>query len=98
VVSSGLAQRVQPVDPSLSIRLTLAFRPRDVAELRATGDAIADPHSPQFHHFLTFEEARARFAPTDDDVETVVDWARGCMRSTGSVPTRASSSSRTLAP
>jgi subtilase family serine protease len=76
VVSGGLALVVQPVDPSHSIRLTFALRQRDMAELRATGDAIADPHSPQFGRFLTFDEAKARFAPTDADVDDVVDWAR----------------------
>jgi kumamolisin len=45
-------------------------------ELLARVDAMADPDSPQFHHFLTFDEFMATYAPTALQQKTIIDALR----------------------
>ncbi|HEX3651002.1 MAG TPA: S53 family peptidase [Pseudonocardiaceae bacterium] len=39
--------------------------------------AVSDPRSPQYRHFLTPDQYRARFAPTDATATAVEDYLRG---------------------
>jgi subtilase family serine protease len=75
-VQTGEAQVVQPIDPESAIRLTIGLHSAKRAELKHAVDDILDPKSPNYRHFLTFDEWKSRFAPSDQDVQAVSDWAR----------------------
>jgi kumamolisin len=74
-VTSREARFVRAVDPALYIRLTIALRPRR-EELHDFVRSVSDPSSPLFRKFLSFDEAKARFSPSDSDVAAVEAWTR----------------------
>jgi xanthomonalisin len=83
---------VKPVDEALSIQLTLVLHgPRD-AELKQLAFDVANPQSPLWRRFLTFDEWKARFAPSDDNLNAVSAWAE----SAGMMVARRSRSNRLL--
>jgi xanthomonalisin len=45
---------------------------RNVSELETLLEGLDNPHSPLYQQFLTPEQFKARFAPTDDQVKSVV--------------------------
>ena len=47
-----------------TMRLTVALAPRDPIALSSYAAAVGDPTSPDYRHYLTPAEFRARFAPT----------------------------------
>ncbi|MGH2843867.1 MAG: protease pro-enzyme activation domain-containing protein, partial [Solirubrobacteraceae bacterium] len=47
-----------------TMRITVALAPRDPAALRSYASAVGDPSSPDFRHYLTPGQFRARFAPS----------------------------------
>lgn len=53
------------------IPIAVALRPRDETALNRFDDAVSDPHSPLFRHFLTPSQYKALFAPTVNQVDTV---------------------------
>jgi subtilase family serine protease len=53
------------------IDLTLALAPRDATALSAYAQAVSDPSSNEYRHYMTPHQFRARFAPTDSAVEAV---------------------------
>jgi subtilase family serine protease len=57
------------------VQITIVLMPKRAA-LAAQADAVNDPASPRFHHFLTFAEMKAQFMPSDADVASVETWAR----------------------
>jgi subtilase family serine protease len=60
------------------------LKPRNSAELDALANAVSDPSSPQYGQFITPEQYRSRFGPTDADVNAVKDWLTGAgLRVTG---------------
>jgi subtilase family serine protease len=60
-------------------RLTLAIGLpwRNQESLHRLLRQIYDPSSPGYHHYLTPEEFSQRFAPTEQDYEAVITFARG---------------------
>jgi hypothetical protein len=74
-VRSGKATLTQHYDPAKMLRLTIALTPQHIAEQRQLIQALHDRNSPQFHQFLTPEQWDARFAPSAQDEQAVVDWA-----------------------
>ena len=54
-----------------SMQLTVALEPRDPFVLAAYAGAVSSPSSPQYRHFLTTAQFRARFAPTAGTVSAV---------------------------
>ncbi|NIZ91184.1 S53 family peptidase [Kineococcus rubinsiae] len=50
---------------------------RDQASLDALTAAVSTPGSPQYGAFLTAQQFRSRFAPTQKDVTAVQQWLRG---------------------
>ena len=64
--------------PAASERLRLAiglpFRNQD--DLSGLLRQIYDPTSPNFHHYLTPEEFTARFGPTEEDYQAVINFAK----------------------
>lgn len=53
------------------IPIAIALRPRNQAELNRFDDAVSDPHSPLFRHFLTPTRYNELFAPTVNQMNTV---------------------------
>jgi len=74
-VRTGQAVLTQHYDPAKMLRLTIALTPQHPAEQRQLIQALHDKKSPLFHQFLKPEQWDARFAPTVQDEQAVVDWA-----------------------
>jgi pseudomonalisin len=64
--------RAADLDESLEMSVTLRLRNPD--QLAALVAAQQDPRSPQYRRWLTPDEFAARFAPSLEEYETVVDW------------------------
>lgn len=75
-IADGTAVRVGHYDPTRKLRLTLSIKPPHLAEEEEFLRQLTDRHSPLFHQFLTPEEWNARFAPSEQDEQAVVDWAQ----------------------
>jgi hypothetical protein len=75
-VATGLAGLQGRMDPQQMLRLTLVLQPPRQEELQRVIDEVNAPNSPRFHRFLTFDEWKARFAPSAATVDTVDAWAR----------------------
>ena len=75
VVVDGAAARRGPHDPSAALTLDIGLAVHDSAALDALIVAASDPASPSYGHYLTQQEYKARFAPTDAEVAAVRDWA-----------------------
>lgn len=75
-VLDGRAQLTQAYDPEKKLRLTIALTPQHQDQQRLLIDQLHDKKSPEFHKFLTADEWNARFAPSADDEEAVVNWAQ----------------------
>lgn len=76
VVPSGQATLQASMDPQQMLRLTLVLQPPRQEELQRFLDQVLDPNSPHFHEFLTFDQWKRDFAPTDRQVAAVRGWAR----------------------
>jgi subtilase family serine protease len=57
------------------MRLVLVLPLRNQSELDTLLSDLYDPSSPSYHHFLTVEEFTAKFGPTRDDYDAVVNFA-----------------------
>ncbi|HST46400.1 S53 family peptidase [Jatrophihabitans sp.] len=68
------------------VNFSVAIAPRDAAGAQAFADAVSDPHSASYRHFLTPEQYTARFGATNADVAAVVNWLQGAGLQTGAVP------------
>ncbi len=71
----GTAIRLGHYDPARKLRLTLSLKPPHLAEEEEFLRQLTDRRSPLFHQFLTPGEWNARFAPSAQDEQAVVDWA-----------------------
>src|SRR5262249_33152370 len=69
-VGTGLAGLQGRMDPQQMLRLTLVLQPPRPEELQRVIDEVDAPNSPRFHRFLTFDEWKARFAPSDATVDS----------------------------
>jgi subtilase family serine protease len=58
------------------MRLVLVLPLRDQTELDDLLRALYDPASPSYRHFLTVEEFTARFGPTQEDYDRLIDFAK----------------------
>jgi hypothetical protein len=74
-VLDGTAMRVSHYDPEKKLRLVLAIQVPHMAEEEQFLAELQDRQSPLFHQFLSAEEWNARFAPSAEDEQKVVDWA-----------------------
>ena len=74
-VIDGTAELVGHYDPQQKLRLVLGVKVPHLAEEEQFLANVHNPDSPEFHHFLTAEEWNARFAPSPEDEQKVVDWA-----------------------
>jgi len=57
--------------------MTVYIRQPGAADAAGYAEAVSDPHSPLYRHFLSPDQYRARFAPTDASAAAVDDYLRG---------------------
>jgi len=75
-VVNGAAKLVQPTSPTQMLRVVLGIERPHAAEEE---QFLADLHTKgtkEYHHFLKPEEWSARFGPSKQDEQAVVDWAK----------------------
>ena len=74
-----LLSRLAPLRAtSLSSRINIEFalKPRNADQIQPLLNRINNPQSPDYGHYLTPEEYRSRFSPSQDDIAKVVAYAR----------------------
>jgi hypothetical protein len=59
-----------------SLHLAIAMKMRDKAGLDAFLAAVNDPHSPEFHHYLTPQQLADRFGPTQATIDRFTAFLR----------------------
>ncbi len=74
-VVEGTAVRVSHYNPDQKLRLALAVHPPHMDEEEQFIKELVTKGSPNFHKFLTLDQWNARFAPSAEDEQAVVDWA-----------------------
>src|ERR1700719_3906507 len=75
-VFDGSANLIEHYNPNQKLRLTLALQPPHVAEEEQFLRELQTKGSPDYHRFLTPAEWTARFDPSQQDEQAVVDWAQ----------------------
>jgi len=75
VVLNGKATFVRHYEPSKMLRLAIALALPHPEEEDQFLEETQDKHSPLFRQFLSSEEWDARFAPTPEAEQAIVDWA-----------------------
>jgi hypothetical protein len=75
-VADGSAQFSKHMNPAQMLRLTLTLQPVQQDDLAQFLRDVQDPHSSRFHQFLTFNEWKKHYAPSDASVAMVRGWAQ----------------------
>jgi Pro-kumamolisin, activation domain/Subtilase family len=75
-VRNGTAQLARHCDPAQKVRLAFGLYPPHMQEEEQYLRDLQDRNSPLFHQFLSQEEWNARFAPSVQDEQAVVDWLK----------------------
>ena len=75
-VLDGTAIRIGHYNPSQMLRLAIAVTPPHMAEEEQFIHDVTTPNSPIFHQYLSADEWNARFAPSAEDEQRIVDWAK----------------------
>ncbi len=75
-LGEGSATLVGHYDPNQMLRLVIGMQVPHPAEERTFLDELKTKGSPEYRHFLTSEEWDARFAPSVENEQAVVDWAK----------------------
>ncbi len=75
-VAQGKATLLGPYNPAQVLRLVIGLQPPHLAAEQQFLRDLQTKHSPTFRHFLTPAEWIARFAPSAQDEQAVVDWAQ----------------------
>jgi hypothetical protein len=75
-VLDGSAKLIGRYNPNQMLRLVIALRPPNMEEERQFLQDLQTIGSPLFRRFLTPEEWDARFGPTQEIEQAIVDWAR----------------------
>lgn len=68
------AQFLRPMDSGQSLSLSIGLQIRNPAALDQQVQAIYDPTSPQYHHYLTPAQFAQDYAPSADQVQQVVSY------------------------
>jgi hypothetical protein len=74
-VLNGSATLAGSFDPNQMLRVVLGLQPPNWAEEQQFLEQLQTPGSPNFLQFLTPDEWNARFSPSVQDEQAVVDWA-----------------------
>ena len=80
------ANRRGAVASSDLVAFRVLLTTRNVAEANAVADAVSNPKSASYKHYLTAAQYRARFAPTQASVDAVSRWLRSQGLRVGYVP------------
>ena len=80
------ANRRGAVASSDTVALRVVLKTRNRAEANAVADAVSNPKSASYKHYLSAAQYRARFAPTQAAVESVTKWLKAQGLSVGYVP------------
>src|SRR5262245_25672271 len=75
-VRSGKATRAGRFNQQQMLRLAFGLRPPNLAAEEEFLRLLQTPGTPQFRRFLTADQWNARFAPSVQDEQAVVDWAQ----------------------
>src|SRR5271154_604928 len=75
-VTTGQAQFLNRLPATQSLRIDIVLPLRDQAGLEAFLQQLYDPASPSYRHFLTVSEFTARFGPSQEDYDAVVQYAK----------------------
>jgi subtilase family serine protease len=75
-VTSGRAQRLSRLPETQTLHLDVVLPLRDPEGLETFLQDVYNPSSPSYRHFLTVSEFTARFGPSQEDYDSVVDFAR----------------------
>jgi hypothetical protein len=67
---------LHPTDCRKSLHLAIAMQMRDRSGLDAFLAAVNDPHSPEFHHYLTPQQLADRFGPTPATIDRFTTFLR----------------------
>ena len=74
VVHSNVAQQVSSLPTNKLMRLDVVLPVRDEAGLDAFVATVTDPSNSNYQHYLKPQEFTARFGPTQNDYDTVVQY------------------------
>jgi len=77
VVSSGAAPAVGRLPETQVMRFDIVLALRHAPELDNFLQDIYDPASPNYRHFITPQEFTARFGPSQEDYDAVIQFAKG---------------------
>lgn len=75
-VTAGLAKPIGPLPSTRRLNLSIVLPLRNQDQLTSLLSGLYDPSNPDYRHFLSAADFRDRFAPTADDCQAVVAFAR----------------------
>jgi subtilase family serine protease len=75
-VTTKTAALLKPLDTTAKIRFSIILRLPHQKDLEQRVANMLDPHSATFHHFLSFADWKAQYAPADTDIQAVSDWSK----------------------
>jgi subtilase family serine protease len=75
-VSSGVVPRVGRVPAAQHLSLAISLPLRNQSELTDLLQQLYDPHSPEYHQYLSVQEFTGRFGPTEADYAALLRFAR----------------------
>ncbi|HZU14861.1 MAG TPA: S53 family peptidase [Chloroflexota bacterium] len=70
------ARRLGALPAGRTLSVSLMLRVRDQQALDQFVRSVYDPHSSQYHHFLTTQQFAERFAPSASDRAVITTWLR----------------------
>jgi hypothetical protein len=76
VVSNGQAAKVGSLPSDQRMNLSIVLPLRNQSELTSLLKQIYDPSSPDYRHFLGVAQFTERFGPTEEEYQSVVDFAK----------------------
>jgi kumamolisin len=76
VTQNGEAKALGQLPAAQTLHLTLTLPLRNQPELDTLLDDLYNPASPSYRHFLTVEQFTAEFGPTEDDYNTLINFAQ----------------------
>src|SRR5579885_2487718 len=68
------AQHIGRLPATTEVNLAVALSPNDPAALARDIEAVSNPTSPSYGHYLTPEQFTAKYAPSQQDFDQVVEY------------------------
>src|SRR5579871_43421 len=70
------APRAGDMGPNEKLKLAIGLPLRNEDQLQLLLQQLYDPHSPQYHQFLTPQQFSEKFGPTEKDYRALIDFAK----------------------